>query len=94
MKSRQLYLLSYDISEAKRLRATLKCVRAYATGGQKSVHECWLSDAEKGDLLATLSQIIDESTDSLIIIRLDPRQKTHALGRGIVIEDPDWFYLG
>lgn len=45
MKNRRLYLISYDISDAKRLRAALKLVRAYATGGQLSVHECWLSDA-------------------------------------------------
>ena len=94
MKNRQLYLISYDISDAKRLRAALKLVRGYATGGQLSVHECWLSTAEKGDLLATLSQIIDEDTDSLMAIKLDPRQKIHTLGKATKPTTADLFYMG
>jgi CRISPR-associated protein Cas2 len=94
MKSRKLYLLSYDIGDDKRLYHALKCVRAYATGGQKSVHECWLSAAEKEGLLAQLTTIIDDQEDSLMIIRLDPRQQVHTLGQGEVAEEPSWFYMG
>ena len=80
MKQRNRYLISYDVCDAKRLRAVLKVTRQYATGGQKSVHECELSDAERGDLLATLAMIIDEEEDSLFCIRLDPRQAVITLG--------------
>jgi len=34
---RILYLVAYDISHPRRLARALKTVRAYATGGQKSV---------------------------------------------------------
>lgn len=94
MKNRNLYLIAYDIRQPKRLKAMLKATRQHATGGQKSVHECWLTDAERGDLLATLSMIMDETEDSLICIHLDPRQKVITLGKAISPADNDWFYIG
>jgi len=94
MIKRQLYLISYDISNDKCLREALKLVRAYATGGQLSVHECWLSHAEKRELLIELTEIIDEATDSLMVIRLDARQNMHVMGKGIASSAPDMFYLG
>lgn len=94
MKKRNLYLIAYDIRVPKRLKAALKATRQYATGGQKSVHECWMSDAERGDLLATLAMIINESEDSLICIHLDPRQTVITLGKAVSPDDSDWFYIG
>jgi CRISPR-associated protein Cas2 len=92
--ARVLYLAAYDVSDNGRLRAALHCVRAYATGGQKSVHEVWLTDAEKGELIGDMSFILDEDEDSFMLIRLDARQTVHTLGLGVVPVDPDWFYLG
>jgi len=94
MKHRNLYLITYDIRQPKRLRAVLKATREFATGGQKSVHECWLSDAERGDLLATLTMIIDDEEDSLMCIRLDPRQTVITLGRALSPNDGNCFYVG
>jgi CRISPR-associated protein Cas2 len=93
METRRLYLTAYDVTEPQRLRAALYCARTYATGGQKSVHECWLTDAERADLIATMDQIL-EPEDAFFIVRLDPRQTVRALGRGVVPQDPDWFYVG
>lgn len=94
MKNRNLYLIAYDIRKPKRLRAALKATRGFATGGQKSVHECWMTDAERGDLLATLAMIINEAEDSLICIHLDPRQSVLTLGKALSPADNDWFYIG
>ncbi len=91
---RRLYLVAYDISAPRRLRAALHCVRAWATGGQKSVHECWLTAAELRQLRRRMLRIMDESEDSLLIIRLDPRQKPQTLGLAIAPQDPPWFYAG
>ena len=93
MKHRNLYLITYDIRQARRLRAALKATRGFATGGQKSVHECWLTDAERADLLANLSMIINDE-DSLMCIRLDPRQKVITLGRALSPSDGNCFYVG
>jgi CRISPR-associated protein Cas2 len=92
--ARTLFLAAYDVSDDGRLRAALHCVRAYATGGQKSVHEVWLTAAEKGDLIADMSFILEEGEDSFMLIRLDPRQTVQTLGKGVAPVDPDWFYLG
>lgn len=94
MSERILYLAAYDVSDDNRLRAALHCVRAYATGGQKSVHEVWLTAAEKGELLADMACLLEEQEDSFLLIRLDPRQVVHTLGLGVAPSDPDWFYLG
>ena len=94
MKQRNLYLITYDIRHSKRLRAALKATREFATGGQQSVHECWLTNAEHGDLIATLAMIIDDSVDSLLCIRLDPRQSVITLGRALSPNDGEFFYVG
>lgn len=91
--TRKLYLIAYDVREPDRLRAALYLTRRYATGGQKSVHECWLTDAEKGTLICDLCQVLEEE-DSLLVLRLDPRQTVVTLGRAVVPVDPDWFYVG
>ena len=94
MSERTLYLAAYDVCDASRLRAALHCVRAFATGGQKSVHEVWFTEAEKGELLGDMGYILDEAQDSFLLIQLDPRQTVHTLGLGVPPADPDWFYLG
>lgn len=94
MSQRTLYLAAYDVSDEGRLRAALHVVRAYASGGQKSVHEVWLSWVEKGELIATMAQILHPSADSFLLIQLDARQTVHTLGLGMPPSDPDWFYLG
>src|SRR5260221_537392 len=51
---RILYLVAYDISHPRRLARALKTMRAYATGGQKSVHECWLLSGRHSEATARL----------------------------------------
>ena len=94
MKKRNLYLVCYDVADDKRLRAALKIVRRYATGGQKSVHECWMTVAEQGDLIANFDCILNDKEDGLLVVRLDPRQTPYALGGGVIPENGEWFYIG
>ena len=63
MPARDLYLAAYDISEPRRLAAALKIVRAYATGGQKSLHEIFLTTAERRVLVEDMSVLVDTRTD-------------------------------
>ncbi len=90
---RKLYIVAYDISDPNRLRAALHTVRNWATGGQKSVHECWLTRAELAELRRRMRPIIGND-EELLIVRLDPRQKPATLGLALPPEDPDWFYAG
>ncbi|NRT58046.1 CRISPR-associated endonuclease Cas2 [Sphaerotilus uruguayifluvii] len=92
--TRHLYLAAYDIREDRRRVAALKMLRGYATGGQKSVHEVWLTEAEKRRMLDEIVWLIDDSTDRFFLLRLDPRQRTLTLGVGEAPSDPDFFYVG
>lgn len=91
--SRSLYLAAYDISEARRRVAALRLLRAYATGGQKSVHEIWLTPSEKFHVLDEMAMILAPD-DRYFLLRLDPRGRTHVIGRGEAPSDPDYFYVG
>ncbi|MDD5297617.1 MAG: CRISPR-associated endonuclease Cas2 [Rhodocyclaceae bacterium] len=91
---RDLYLAAYDVANHRRLAAALHLVRAYATGGQKSVHELFLTPAEKHELLHTMALILDAEEDRFLLLRLDPRARTYALGRAKKPADPEYFYVG
>lgn len=90
---RNLYLAAYDIAEDRRRMGALKLLRAYATGGQKSVHEVWLTDGDKRSVLADMAFILD-TDDRFMLLRLDPRSRTHVIGRAQAPADPDYFYIG
>lgn len=94
MPQRDLYLAAYDIAEPRRLSAALKLARAYSTGGQKSVHELFLTPAERHKLVADMSALIDMDIDRFLLIRLDPRSRVHTLGKAVAPADPDYFYVG
>src|SRR6058998_97429 len=66
MSERDLYIAAYDISSARRLRAALKLVKGHATGGQKSAYECFLTPAERRDLLRDLRAVIEPGEDRVL----------------------------
>ena len=88
---RNLDLVAYDICHPRRLARALKIVRAYATGGQKSVHECWLEPGELAVLKRDLEAVIDAGEDSVLFVRLDPRMKPRTLGIARPPADPPSF---
>jgi CRISPR-associated protein Cas2 len=94
MTNRDLYIAAYDIASPKRLRTALKVVRGHATGGQKSAYECFLTPAERADLLHRLREVIDPLEDRVLLIRLDPRSRVHTLGIAVAPQDPPFFYCG
>lgn len=94
MAHRDLYLAAYDVADPKRLRASLELVKGYATGGQKSVYEIFLTPAEKADLLLGMAQVLNETEDSFLLLRLDPRARVYVLGIGTEPMDPPYFYFG
>ncbi|MFA7097304.1 MAG: CRISPR-associated endonuclease Cas2 [Gammaproteobacteria bacterium] len=94
MPDRDLYLAAYDVADAGRLRASLDLVRGYATGGQKSVYECFLTEAERSELLHNLALILNEEKDRFLLLRLDPRARVHTLGCAEPPVDSPYFYIG
>lgn len=94
MPARDLYLGAYDVSDPRRLSAALQLTRAYATGGQKSVHELFLTPAERTALIDDMSVLLDLDCDRFLLLKLDPRSRVHTLGKAIEPADPDYFYVG
>lgn len=94
MPDRDLYLAAYDVSNDRRLAKALRAVRTYSTGGQKSVHEIFLTTAEKSDLLRLIAEILDHAEDRFFLLRLDPRAKCRTLGIGTAPVDAEYFYVG
>jgi CRISPR-associated protein Cas2 len=93
METRSLYLAAYDVADPRRLRAALDLVKGYSTGGQKSVHECFLTGGEKAGLLHDLALVLEEDEDSFLLLRLDPRARTWTLGKAIEPVDAPYFHF-
>ena len=94
MTKRSLYLVAYDISHPRRLRLALHVIKHYATGGQKSVFECYLNETEKQRILRDMGNVIDEDEDRLFLLRLDTRCGVDTLGIAIKPADQKFFYVG
>lgn len=94
MTQRQLYLAAYDISCNRRLRKALYVLRGYASGGQKSVFECFLTDAEKRQLLEDVAQVIDPEEDRFIVLRLAGAKHVRTLGKAVPPQDGSFYYVG
>lgn len=94
MSQRDFFLAAYDVGDSHRRGAALALVRGYATGGQKSVHEIFLTAGERRELLHTMALILNEDHDRFILLRLDPRARSYALGVAAKPLDPDYFYIG
>ena len=94
MTKRVLHIAAYDISDAGRLRAALKLLKGYASGRQKSVFECFLTEGERLELLSGVQATLDAVEDRFVLFRLDPRSKIRTLGKAEKPVDPPWFYVG
>lgn len=94
MTSRQLYLAAYDISCNRRLRKALYVLRSYASGGQKSVFECFLTNAEKNQLLEDIAQVINPEEDRFILLRLAGAKHVRTFGKAVAPQDGSFYYVG
>lgn len=94
MPTRTLHLACYDVAQPRRLSAALKLARRYATGGQKSAHELFLTPAERDTLVADMRALLQTATDRFLLLRLDPRSRQYSLGKAVPAADPDYFYVG
>lgn len=94
MTARALHLLAYDVCHPKRLRRALHVARRWASGGQKSAHECWLSEGERREAVRVLTSVLRPREDRLLILRLDPRLSPRCLGIARPPEAPGFRIIG
>jgi CRISPR-associated protein Cas2 len=74
---RNSYVVTYDISDEKRLRQVFKTMRDYGDHLQFSVFECQLTATDLVKLRAELSGIINHDVDQVLFVDLGPSE-----GRG------------
>lgn len=94
MNQRKLFIAAYDIKDAKRLRRALKVMRGYASGGQKSVFECFLTSAERSALLVEIETVIDPGEDRFFLLRAAASKRVLTLGKAVPPQNGDFYYIG
>ncbi len=70
----RVYLLSYDICDARRLRAMHKIAIAHGAMLQYSLYACPLTRAQRIELKTRVENLIDRSTDRVIILDMGAAQ--------------------
>ncbi len=94
MARRTLYLAAYDVSCPRRLHAALLVLKGYASGGQKSVFECFLTARERVELLDAVREVIDPVEDRFLLLPLAGDRRVGTLGIALAPEDPNYYYVG
>lgn len=69
---RQTYIVSYDISNPKRLRKVFKALRSWGDHLQLSVFRCELNHREVVELRSELSQLIRHDEDQVMFVDVGP----------------------
>jgi CRISPR-associated protein Cas2 len=94
MTNRILYLAAYDVCSPERLQDALHALKAHASGGQKSVFECYLSEAERSALLAEVRDLLDLHENRFMLLPLADPNGIRTLGIAVKPEDPEFYYVG
>ena len=94
MTRRALCIAAYDVSEPARLRKAHHVVKRFATGGRKSVFECFPTPSKREDLPAGVCEVLAEDEDRMALLRIEPRARPTLLGVAVPAADPDFFCIG
>lgn len=74
---RQTYIVSYDVSDKKRLRKVFKLMQGYGDHVQLSVFRCELTHRGLVELRARLGGLIHHEQDQVLFVDVGPEE-----GRG------------
>lgn len=83
---RRRYLVSYDISDPKRLRRVFKTMRGFGDPIHFSVFSCELTRQERITMIEAISRVYHRTEDRIMVVdlgpaRRDPRHNVEFLGR-------------
>lgn len=67
---RHTYVVSYDVSDPKRLRQVFKTMRGYGDALQLSVFRCELNAREMVELRAKLGTLIHHGEDQVLFVHV------------------------
>lgn len=69
---RTLYLVTYDISDERRLSRVAKVCEGFGRRLQKSVFECPLTDVDLVQLRERLRAEVKKDVDQVLLVRIGP----------------------
>ena len=92
--ARTLFLIAYDVRHPRRLRHVHQVLKDFASGGQKSAFECYLSPSECKELLHRVALVMDCHEDALLLIKLGASNSVELLGKAVKPLDETYTYLG
>ena len=70
MAVERIYIVAYDIADAKRWRRVYKLMQGYGAWLQLSVFQCRLSARRRAELSMRLEQIIHHDEDHVLLLDL------------------------
>lgn len=91
---RRLFIAAYDVRNDTRLRHMLYVLKGYASGGQKSVFECYLGKAELEELVHEVATVLNLKEDRFALTAMSPCNSVDTLGIAVKPADPEYFYIG
>ncbi len=69
------YVVTYDISDARRWRRVFRLMQGYGRWLQLSVFHCRLDGARRVEMASQLEDIIDTTADHVLILDLGPAEE-------------------
>lgn len=69
-----LYIVTYDIRDAKRWRKVFRLMKGYGDWLQLSVFQCRLSRKRHAELIALLTDAIHHTEDHVLIVNVGPAE--------------------
>ena len=94
MIRRLLYIASYDITQNTRRRKVHAAIKQFATGGQKSAYECYVSGKERNDLFRICVSLIDQTDDRFALLPVEMSSEPILCGTAVPPTDPEFYYVG
>jgi len=86
MAEERLYVVAYDISNAKRWKRVFRIMKGHGSWLQLSLFQCRLSTRRRVELVAKLDAVIHHGEDHVLIVDLGPadqaRVSVTSLGKG------------
>jgi CRISPR-associated protein Cas2 len=73
-----LYIVAYDIADAKRWRRVFRVMNGYGEWLQLSIFQCRLTAQQHAELVALLDGIIHHDDDHLVTLDLGPAERVVA----------------
>ena len=75
-------VIAYDVRSPLRRQRVHRQLLAWRIDGQKSVHECMLTEREAAELYVQLAELIDPDSDRLLLAWLVPGSEVEGRGLG------------